>query len=211
MSKIRFNLNGKPVEASYEPGMHFLEVLREELGVVSAKNGCAPEGTCGCCLVMIDGHPALSCLRKPEQMEGRDVVTVEGLSEEMRASIGDAFVLEGGVQCGFCIPGIVIRAASLIDERRTADRGAVAKALDGHVCRCTGYGRIIDAIQTAGEARRNGGRLPRKEPRQHFFFGEELGLTRNPAFANLGGNGNGHGIGRSVSRLGGFEQALGET
>src|SRR5947199_310241 len=124
MSKIRFNLNGKPVEASYEPGMHFLEVLREELGVVSAKNGCAPEGSCGCCLVMIDGHPALPCLRKPEQMEGRDVVTVEGLSEELRGSIGDAFVLEGGVQCGFCIPGIVIRAASLIEQRRTADRGA---------------------------------------------------------------------------------------
>ena len=218
MSKIRFNLNGKPVEASYEPGMHFLEVLREELGVVSAKNGCAPEGSCGCCLVMIDGHPALPCLREPEQMEGRDVVTVEGLSEELRGSIGDAFVLEGGVQCGFCIPGIVIRAASLIDERRTADRGAVAKALDGHVCRCTGYGRIIDAIQTAGEAHANGGRLPRNEPRRHHFFGEEFGLGRNPAFAKSAtdvasgfSRTNNDGIGQSVPRVGGFAQALGET
>src|SRR5438093_7077896 len=206
MSKIRFNLNGKPVEASYEPGMHFLEVLREELGVVSAKNGCAPEGSCGCCLVMIDGHPALPCLRKPEQMEGRDVVTVEGLSEEMRASIGDAFVLEGGVQCGFCIPGIVIRAASLIDERRTADRSAVAKALDGHICRCTGYGRILDAIQTAGEACANGTSLP-TEPRRHFYFGEQFGRERNPAFARPADGdgkrrGSKSGIGQPVARLG---------
>ena len=78
MPRITFNLNGQVTETSYEHGMHFLEVLREECGVVSPKNGCAPEGTCGCCLVLIDGHPALSCLRKPEQMAGRDVVTVEG-------------------------------------------------------------------------------------------------------------------------------------
>src|SRR5438105_1703469 len=208
MSKIRFNLNGAPVEASYEPGMHLLDVLREELGVLSPKNGCAPEGTCGCCLVLIDGHPALSCLRKPEQTDGRDVVTVEGLSDRMRRSIGDAFVLEGGVQCGFCIPGIVIRAASLIEQERTADRGVVAKALDGHVCRCTGYGRIIDAIQTAGEAHANGGRLPRREPLRHEFFGEAFGLGRNPAFAT--DDARSHGIGQSVPRLGGFEQSLGE-
>src|SRR6266849_5855726 len=126
MPTITFNLNGKTVDASYEPGMHLLEVLREECGVVSAKDGCAPEGTCGCCLVMIDGHPALSCLRKPEQMEGRDVVTVEGLPTETRRILSEAFVLEGGVQCGFCIPGIVVRAASLMQHGRTGDRGVIA-------------------------------------------------------------------------------------
>jgi aerobic-type carbon monoxide dehydrogenase small subunit (CoxS/CutS family) len=183
MPGIRFNLNGRPVDAAHEPGMTFLEVLREELGVVSAKDGCAPEGTCGCCLVMIDGHPALSCLRKPEQMDGRDVVTVEGLPEDARRALGEAFVLEGGVQCGFCIPGIVIRAASLIEQGRTADYRVVANALDGHLCRCTGYLRVIDAIQTAGEACANSGRMPRSEPRRHLFFGEEFGLRRNPAFA----------------------------
>src|SRR5436309_2151672 len=208
MPSSNVNVNVRSIAAAYEPGMNFLEVLREELGVLSPKNGCAPEGTCGCCLVMIDGHPALSCLRKPEQMDGRDVVTVEGLPEETRRVLGDAFVLEGGVQCGFCIPGIVIRAASLIARGRTADRGAVAKALDGHLCRCTGYGRIIDAIQTAGEASANGGRLPRREPRRHLFFGEEFGLSRNPAFSKS--NGNVRGIGKSVSRCGGFEQSLGE-
>jgi len=211
MPKIRFTLNGTPTEASYEPGMHLLEVLREECGVVSAKNGCAPEGACGCCLVMIDGRPALSCLRKPEQMEGHDIRTLEGIPEELRRTIAEAFVLEGGVQCGFCIPGIVVRAASLIEHGKTDDRATIAKALDGHICRCTGYGRIIDAIQTAGEAYRTGSGLP-KEPRRHDYFGEQFGLKRNPAFAPAPGNGNGqgHAIGRSVARLGGIEQTLGQ-
>ena len=208
MPTVHFKLNGKPTEASYEPGVHLLDVLREQCGIVSAKNGCAPEGACGCCLVIIDGHPALSCLRKPEQMEGHDVMTVEGLPEETRRTIGEAFVLEGAVQCGFCIPGIVVRAASLVEHGKTGDRDAIAKALDGHLCRCTGYGRIIDAIQTAGEACENGGRLP-TEPRRHSFFGEEFGLKRTPAFATSHGS-SGHAIGRSAARQGGLEQALGE-
>jgi xanthine dehydrogenase molybdenum-binding subunit len=222
MPTIKFHLNGKAVEAAYEPGMHFLEVLREECGIVSAKNGCAPQGTCGCCLVQIDGRPALSCLRKPEQMEGCDVVTLEGLPEETRRVLAEAFVLEGGVQCGFCIPGILVRAATLMQEGRTSDRSVVAKALDGHFCRCTGYGRIIDAIQTAGEACQNGGQLPSKEPRRHFFFGEEFGLSRQTAPRRSAGSspngesntppvsGNGDGVGKSVPRLEGLAQALGE-
>jgi len=104
MPHIRFTLNGKQTTAAYEPGMHLLEVLREDCGIVSAKNGCAPEGVCGCCLVLIDGKPALSCLRQPEQIDGHDVVTLEGIPEETRRCMSDAFVLEGGVQCGFCIP-----------------------------------------------------------------------------------------------------------
>ena len=235
MPAITFNLNGKPVTAPYEPGMHFLEVLREECGVVSAKDGCAPEGTCGCCVVLIDGTPAMSCLRKPEQMNGRDVVTVEGLPETTRRTISEAFVLEGGAQCGFCIPGIVVRAASLIERGQTDDRQAVAKALDGHLCRCTGYGRILDSIQTAGEACRNGGTLPRSEPRRHSYFGEEFGYQRNPAFATTGGvhlkvdttyagvaaatnagvlsafRRTNSGIGQSIPRQKGLEQSLGEV
>jgi xanthine dehydrogenase molybdenum-binding subunit len=213
MPRITFNLNGKAVDASYEAGMHFLEVLREECGVVSVKDGCAPEGTCGCCLILVDGYPALSCLRKPEQMLGRDVVTVEGLPEDTRRILSEAFVLEGGVQCGFCIPGIIVRAASLMQHGHTDDRRAVAKALDGHLCRCTGYGRILDSIQTAGDACKNGGRLPSREPRRHSYFGEDFGLRRNPAFVSngKGSKGNGNGIGRSIARHGGLEQALGEA
>jgi selenium-dependent xanthine dehydrogenase len=207
MARIEFTLNGKATEANYEPGMHLLEVLREECGVVSAKNGCAPEGACGCCLVMIDGRPALSCLRKPEQMQGSTIVTLEGIPEETRRIIAEAFVLEGGVQCGFCIPGIVVRAASLIEHGKSGDRDAVVKALDGHLCRCTGYVRIIDAIQTAGEAVSRGGTLP-SEPRRHHYFGEDFGLSRDPAFAENSKPGSG--IGHSIVRPGGVAQTLGE-
>jgi len=208
MPKTHFTLNGEPTTVSYEPGMHFLEVLREECGVVSAKNGCAPEGACGCCTVLVDGQPVLACLRKPEQMEGREVVTLEGIPEPMRRVLGEAFVLEGGVQCGFCIPGILVRASSLVEKGRTDDRDAVANALSGHICRCTGYARIIDAIQTAGDAWKNHQQLPRSEPRRHFYFGEEFGRTRGAMLPN--GN-HGNGVGHSLSRYRGWEQAMGEN
>jgi selenium-dependent xanthine dehydrogenase len=208
LPKVNFTLNGNPTEVSYEPGMHFLEVLREDCGILSPKNGCAPEGTCGCCAILVEGRPVLACLRKPEQMQGHDVVTLEGVPEEMRRVLSEAFVVEGGVQCGFCIPGILVRGSSLLRQGCTDDREAVAKALDGHLCRCTGYARIIDAIQTAGEAWNNGGSV-RKEPRRHFYFGEEFGARRNSAFANEN-KANGNGVGRSSLRYRGLEQALGE-
>jgi len=214
MPTTRFSVNGVSAETPYEPGMTLLEVLREERGVVSAKNGCAPEGACGCCMVEIDGQPALSCLRKPEQMEGRQVVTIEGLEEDLRRSLGEAFVLEGGVQCGFCIPGIVMRAAGLIKQSKTGDRAAIAKALDGHLCRCTGYARIMDAIQTAGEkyhARKagtcNGNGACEEHPRRPNYFGEQYGMQRNPANVRPA---NGDGVGSSPSRYYGVEQAFGQ-
>jgi selenium-dependent xanthine dehydrogenase len=205
MPGITFTLNGKSTAVSYESGMDFLEVLREECKVVSPKNGCAPEGACGCCAVLVDGQPVLACLRQPEHMAGHDVVTLEGVPEEMRRVLSEAFLLEGAVQCGFCIPGIVIRAAGLLQHNRAHDRQEVAKALDSHLCRCTGYARIIDAIQTAGEAWQDSGHLLRKDPRRHSYFGEEFGLTRN---AKNGHKGNG--IGQSPPRYLGLEQALGE-
>jgi selenium-dependent xanthine dehydrogenase len=205
-----FKLNGNPTTVSYEPGMDFLEVLRAECNLVSPKNGCAPEGACGCCAVLVDGQPVLACLRKPEHMQGRDVVTLEGVPQDMRRVLGDAFLLEGAVQCGFCIPGIVIRAAGLVQHGRTQDREEVAKALDGHLCRCTGYARIIDAIQTAGETwcaqkDQDHKQMPSSEPRRHSYFGEDFGLTRTTKNGHKG-----HGIGQSPSRYLGIEQALGE-
>ena len=206
MPKIDFTLNGKPVTASYEPGMNFLDVLREECDVVSAKNGCAPEGTCGCCTVLVDGRPVMSCLRKPELMEGHEVVTLEGIEPDMHRVLCDAFVLEGGVQCGFCIPGILVRASSMLEQGITEDRDAVARGLSAHLCRCTGYQRILDGIQTAGEAWNDGKELPRCEPRRNTYFGEQFGLQRNPEFAKTQKNG----VGQSPSRYRGFEQAAGE-
>jgi xanthine dehydrogenase molybdenum-binding subunit len=204
MPSVTFSLNGKPVVASYEPGMHFLEVLREECGTLSPKNGCAPEGSCGCCAIQVDGQPILACLRKPEQMQDRDVVTLEGLPERMRQILGEAFVLEGGVQCGFCIPGILVRASSLVQKGATGDRDSIARALSGHICRCTGYARILDAIQTAGEAWTGGNGLLNTEPRRNFYFGEEYGMKRSTNTSHAGG------IGQSITRYRGFEQALGE-
>src|ERR1700722_10675609 len=207
MPKINFTLNGKRVSAPYEPGMTFLEVLREECAITSPQNGCAPEGSCGCCAVLFDGRTALSCLRKPEQIEGHYVETLEGMPEDMRKALGHAFIHEGGVQCGFCIPGILVRASSLIRQGVTEDRDAVAQALSGHICRCTGYARIIDGIQTAGEIWKNGEKSPDAEPRRHFYFGEEYGLSRNPRFAKEKGA---NGVGASPSRYKGIDQALGE-
>jgi selenium-dependent xanthine dehydrogenase len=207
MPETSFTLNGQPTTIAYEKGMHLLDLLREDCGLVSPKNGCAPEGACGCCAVLVDGQPVLACLRKPEHLEGRDVVTLEGIPEEMRRVLSEAFLLEGGVQCGFCIPGILVRAAGLLEHRRTHDREAVAKALDGHLCRCTGYARIIDAIQTAGEAWNDHKQLPREEPLRHFYFGEDYGLKRN---SQVSDGKHANGIGQSPARYYGIEQALGE-
>lgn len=207
MPKVSFSLNGKPTEVSYETGMHFLEVLRDLCGVTSPKDGCAPQGYCGCCTILVDSKPVLSCLRKPEQMEGRQVVTLEGIPEEHRKILAQAFVQEGAIQCGYCIPGIVVRACSLLEQGRAADRDAVAKALSGHLCRCTGYTRILDAIQTAGEAAGNGGNLPRGEPRHPHFFGEDYGLRRTSPVAQSNG---GHGVGSSSARYRGADHAMGE-
>src|SRR5229473_1779739 len=206
MPKITFTLNGSPTTVSYEPGMQFLEVLREQAGVISAKDGCAPEGTCGCCTVLVNGTPVLSCLRKPEQMQGANVVTFEGLPQDMQRVLCESFVHEGGVQCGFCIPGILVRASSLLQGEGTANRDEVRQALSANLCRCTGWERILDGIQTAGEMWNDSKVLPRPEPRQHLYFGEEYGWSRDPAFESK----HGYGIGRSPSKYRGVEQAAGE-
>jgi len=208
MPKTNFTLNGTPVTSSFEPGMNVLEVLREECGVTSAKNGCSPEGACGCCVVLDGGRPVLSCLRKPEQLEGHEITTMEGLEEDLRRVLGDAFAQEGAVQCGFCIPGIVMRASLLVRQGKTGDREEVAKAMTGHICRCTGWARILDAIQTAGDAWKNGKKLPSTTARRHNYFGEQYGRKRTTTYKN--GTRPAAGVGASPVRYGGIEQAMGE-
>ena len=207
MPKINFVLNGKSTEASYELGMHFLDVLREECGVTSAKNGCAPEGACGCCVVLDNGRPVLSCLRKPEQMEGHAITSMEGLEEDLRRVLGDAFAREGAVQCGFCIPGIVMRASLLVKQGKAHDREEIAKALVGHICRCTGWNRILDAIQTAGEAWNNGKKVIPGAARRHNYFGEQYGRVRTTTYKN--GDHPPTGVGASPVRYGSIDQAMG--
>jgi xanthine dehydrogenase molybdenum-binding subunit len=200
---LSFVLNGRDTSVEYDEGMRLLAVLREVCGVTTAKDGCAPEGVCGCCTILLDGKPSLSCQTDPQQVAGREVVTLEGLPERQRQLLAAAFVHEGAVQCGFCTPGIAVRAAHLLNRDLTADRTRVQRALAGHICRCTGYNRIVDAIQTAGDVWREGGDLNGRPPRTKLFFGEAYGLERSSDVPE------GDGVGASSPRYRGREQTLG--
>jgi aerobic-type carbon monoxide dehydrogenase small subunit (CoxS/CutS family) len=138
---MRFVLNGASVvvDADVERGESLLNVLRERLGIVSAKDGCAPQGQCGCCTVLVDGEPRVACVTPVARIEGRAVTTIEGLDESARVNAASAFVASGGSQCGFCTPGIVMRFAG--ERVRDVDRSLAA-----HLCRCTGWLTVRDAI-----------------------------------------------------------------
>jgi xanthine dehydrogenase molybdenum-binding subunit len=202
MIDLSFTLNGSPTTAAVEDGMNLLDVLRDVCGVLSPKDGCSPQGHCGCCTIMLDGRAVLSCLRKPESVAGREVTTLEGIPAEKRRVLAQAFVREGGVQCGFCTPGIAARAVSLLDRGGGTDEEQVRKALSGHLCRCTGYTRIVDAILTAGEAWQSGV-LAGNGPRRAHYFGEPFGLQRASSPSE-------DGVGSSSPRYLGGDHTLGE-
>ncbi len=145
--ELTFELNGQPVSVECPPAASLLEILRESLGILSVKNGCAPMGQCGCCLVLVDGRPLTSCAIKAEKAQGRSVQTLEGLSSELRERYARAFVATAGMQCGFCIPGMVLRAHALLEKNPSPTRIEMARALDGHLCRCTGYLKIFQAVE----------------------------------------------------------------
>jgi xanthine dehydrogenase molybdenum-binding subunit len=203
MPAVEFTLNGQCVSASFEEGMSLLEVLRLSLGVTSPKDGCS-QGFCGSCTVLVDGRPALACLKKPADVAGREVTTLEGLPEAQRQLLARAFVQEGAIQCGWCTPGIMVRAKSVLDRGKGRDRAAVAKALEAHLCRCTGYLRIVDAVETAAEAW-PAGELTGTVPRRADFFGEAHGLVRHEGCCGR----HEDGVGASVGRHRGIDHALG--
>ena len=153
--------DGVPVEMSIEPGESLLSVLREHLGVMSVKDGCAPQGQCGCCTVLVDGSPRVACVTPVERVAGRSVTTVDGLDPEQRDALVDAFVATGGSQCGFCTPGIVVRAAALL-AKTEATETAIDRALAAHLCRCTGWRTVQEAISLASAPR--SGRAGRRDP-----------------------------------------------
>ena len=203
MPQISFVLNGHPTTVSHENGMHFLDVLRECCGITSAKDGCAPQGVCGCCTIFLNEKPALACQLDPAKADGSVVVTLEGLPERQRQLLAAAFVREGAVQCGFCTPGIAMRAAHLINKGLTEDRSRVERGLAGHLCRCTGYNRIVDAIQTAGEASQMDAEVGDGPPRRPQHFGEDYGLERTSEVPREDG------VGASSGRYRGQDQTLG--
>lgn len=162
LEELNFVLNGREVSLEVDPSAMLVEVLRDQLGLTGTKVGC-DTGDCGSCTVLIDGQPFVSCLVPAIRVEGREVVTVEGLAQgEQLHPLQEAFLEEGAVQCGFCIPGILLTAKALLDCNPNPSRQEVKEAIAGNLCRCTGYEQIIDAIQRAA-SRIRGGEDPGRE------------------------------------------------
>lgn len=150
---VAFTVNGAPVTVRADHP-HLLAALREELHVTSPKDGCSPSGQCGCCTVHVDGKAVVSCNLPLEKVAGKSVVTLEGVAPDEREAFADAFAACGGLQCGFCIPGIVMRAKAQIDRKGAdLDRAAMAPHLGAHLCRCTGYVKILDAIEAVAKGK----------------------------------------------------------
>ncbi|MCZ7589112.1 MAG: 2Fe-2S iron-sulfur cluster-binding protein [Gaiella sp.] len=151
---MELTLNGLTVVAEPCDGQSLLELLRDDFGLRSPKDGCAPEGSCGACTVLVDGHAVVSCAQKATRVEGKSVVTQEGLDEESRRLWAESFVAAGASQCGFCSPGVVMKAEALLRKNAAPTRAEIAHALLGNLCRCTGYAKIVDAVERAAAARR---------------------------------------------------------
>ena len=151
---MEFTLDGRIVSAEPREDESLLELLRDGFGLRSPKDGCAPEGSCGACTVLVDGHAVVSCAQRASRVAGKHVVTHAGLPERSRREWADAFAATGASQCGFCSPGIVLKAEALLAKDPEPSRAAVAHALLGNLCRCTGYGKVIDAIEAVAAARR---------------------------------------------------------
>ncbi len=144
---VSFRLNGEDVSVRADHP-HLLAALREELGVTSPKDGCAPSGQCGCCTVLVNGRALVSCQVPLTRAKGREITTVEGLDPVERDRLARGFAATGALQCGFCTPGIVIRTKALIDQKGSAlDRRTINGRLGAHLCRCTGYTKIVEAIE----------------------------------------------------------------
>lgn len=153
--RLRFRLNGRAVEVEVPPGRRLLDLLREDLGLIGTKEGCG-EGECGACTVLVDGKPRLACLTLALQVEGKEVLTVEGLAQGGKLHpLQEALVETGGVQCGFCTPGFLMAAYALLLVNPRPTREEVRAWLSGNLCRCTGYEQIVDAVLWAAERMRD--------------------------------------------------------
>lgn len=151
---LTFTLNGEKVIFSGDENISLLSFLRNERGLTSVKDGCSGQAACGACLVELDGKPALACATKMKRVADKRVITIEGFPENVRRTLGRAFVAKGAVQCGFCTPGILTRAKILLENNPDPSRADIIKALSASICRCTGYVKIIDGILLAAKALR---------------------------------------------------------
>lgn len=149
LHQVTLKINGSPELVNVPANMTLLTMLREVVGLTGTKNGCTA-GECGACTVLVDGEPTNSCMILAVECDGKEIVTVEGLSDEGRLSIlQESIIEEGGVQCGFCTPGMLISAKALLDRSPNPTDEQIRAALVGNLCRCTGYVRIINAVHRA--------------------------------------------------------------
>jgi aerobic carbon-monoxide dehydrogenase small subunit len=148
---LHFVVNGKEVTINVAADKRAVDLLREDMGLTGTKEGCG-SGECGVCTILVDGESRLSCLMVAAQLEGTKVTTIEGLAgDETLHPLQQAFVEHGAVQCGFCTPGMILSAAALLDENPLPSREEIRTGLSGNLCRCTGYQKVVDAVEAAAE------------------------------------------------------------
>lgn len=149
-TEISFILNGSEVAVTVDGHHRLIDVLRRTLGLTGTKEGCG-EGECGACTVIIDGRAINSCLYPALEIEGKSVITIEGLNvpKQKLSAIQQAFVDQGAIQCGFCTPGMIMSAKALLDSNPGPSEEEIRDALQGNLCRCTGYVQIVDAVKKA--------------------------------------------------------------
>ena len=151
---LECTLNGRPIRKEVDPAARLLDTLREEFFLTGTKEGCG-KGECGACTIFVDGLPVDSCLMLTIQAQGKRIVTIEGLARENRLdSVQEMFIQEGGVQCGFCIPGMIMAARALLDENPDPTLEDLKYGLGGNLCRCTGYQKIFQAVLRAAQIER---------------------------------------------------------
>jgi aerobic carbon-monoxide dehydrogenase small subunit len=152
---IRFTLNGKSIQREVANHRLLLDLLRDEIGATGTKEGCGT-GDCGACTVLLDGKPVNSCLVLSGELDGSDIVTIEGLQigPELHP-IQKTFLQDGGAQCGYCTPGMLMMSKALLDENPNPSEEDIRFALAGNLCRCTGYAKIVEAVQDAATIIRN--------------------------------------------------------
>jgi len=154
---IELVVNGHRYEVAVEPHWTLLETVREELGLTGSKEGCGT-GDCGACSMIVDGRLITSCLMLAPEADGRDIVTIEGLARNGDLHpVQQAFIDTGGVQCGFCTPGMIMAAKALLDVNRSPTLDDVREGLAGNLCRCTGYAKIYEAVLAAAQGLHRGG------------------------------------------------------
>jgi aldehyde oxidoreductase len=186
----KFILNDRKVEYSGDEKLSLLHYLREEAGIFSAKDGCSGQGACGACLVELNGKPALACVTLMKKVAGGTVITLEGLPDDLRRTLGNAFVEKGAVQCGFCSPGFLMRTKILLQDNPRPDRAQILEALKLNICRCTGYIKIVEAIEHAAKVLA-GEKAAAADPnqgiggRQEKYEAWETAIGRRPFVADL--------------------------